>query len=155
MMSTSKVVLETTEVDSKKSTVLQDVVVKERQVNLLFNGQELGVMDGLQDSLRELALGFLFTEGYLRRKDELKRVFLSDNSSLLMVETLAYEPKEEDFTRPIGSSGFLKTSADSTQWTKWLVLLSSRRYLQPTNWCFSAAGFLPGLSQSSCVSGFR
>ncbi|HAG10526.1 MAG TPA: formate dehydrogenase accessory sulfurtransferase FdhD [Desulfotomaculum sp.] len=104
MMPTSKVVIETTEVDSKKSTVLQDVVVKERQVNLLFNGYELGVIDGIQDSLRELALGFLFTEGYLRRKDELKRIFLSDNSSLLMVETLAYEPKEEDFTRPIGAS---------------------------------------------------
>ncbi|MCD4817108.1 MAG: formate dehydrogenase accessory sulfurtransferase FdhD [Candidatus Cloacimonetes bacterium] len=61
-----------------KSEMLTDIVARERSFSIFVNGKRLLSISVLPENLRELAWGFLFSEGIIQDKEEI----LSENYTL-------------------------------------------------------------------------
>ena len=85
-------------------TNIEDIVAREFPLTIILNNQELVTLLCSPTSLQYLAIGFLFSEGLLRRKDEIKRVIVDDQRGTVRVETKEDKtPANEIFKRFITS----------------------------------------------------
>ncbi len=66
---------------------IEDVVAKEFPLTIILNDQELVTLLCSPGNLRYLAVGFLFSEGFLKSKDEIKKVIADDRIGVVRVET--------------------------------------------------------------------
>jgi len=66
---------------------IEDVVVRESPLTIIFNNQELVTLLCSPVDLRYLAVGFLFSEGLLKDKDEIKKITVDDQRGMVRVET--------------------------------------------------------------------
>ncbi|MBI2852030.1 MAG: formate dehydrogenase accessory sulfurtransferase FdhD [Chloroflexi bacterium] len=66
---------------------LEDVVARETPVTLLFNNQELVTVLATPKNLDYLAAGFLFSEGLIRDKKDIKKILVDDRKGVVRVET--------------------------------------------------------------------
>jgi len=69
------------------SSNLDDVVVKEFPLTIVLNNQELVTLLCSPKDLKYLAVGYLFSEGLLNSKDEIKKVMIDEKRGIARVET--------------------------------------------------------------------
>ena len=70
--------------DGKKDA--KDMVTKELPLTIILNNHELVTLLCSPAGLKYLAIGFLFSEGLLRNKDEIKKIIVDDRRSVVRVE---------------------------------------------------------------------
>jgi FdhD protein len=66
---------------------VEDLVVKEAPLTIVLDNQELVTMQCSPIDLKHLAVGFLFSEGFLKSKEEIKKVVVDDRKGIAWVET--------------------------------------------------------------------
>ena len=66
---------------------VEDLVVKEAPLTIVLDNQELVTMLCSPIDLKHLAIGFLFSEGFLKSKEEIKKVVVDDRKGIVWVET--------------------------------------------------------------------
>jgi FdhD protein len=66
---------------------VEDLVVKEAPLTIVLDNQELVTMLCSPIDLKHLAIGFLFSEGFLKSKDEVKKVVVDERKGIAWVET--------------------------------------------------------------------
>jgi len=66
---------------------MEDVVIREFPVTIVFNNEELVTMLCTPKNLDYMAVGFLTSEGFLGSKDEIKKVIVDDQRGVVRVET--------------------------------------------------------------------
>ncbi len=66
---------------------IEDVVAREFPLTIILNNQELVTLLCSPTDLRYLAIGFLFSEGLLSSKDEIKKVAIDEQRGVVRVET--------------------------------------------------------------------
>jgi FdhD protein len=72
--------------EGRRSEV-EDLVVKEAPLTIVLDNQELVTMLCSPIDLKHLAIGFLFSEGFLKSKEEIKKVVVDDRKGIAWVET--------------------------------------------------------------------
>jgi len=70
---------------------IEDVVAREFPLTIIINNEELVTLLCSPKDLKYLAIGFLFSEGLLENKDEIKKILVDDQRGVVRVET--YEDK--------------------------------------------------------------
>jgi FdhD protein len=71
----------------KGSSSIEDIVAKEFALTIILNNRELATLLCSPANLKYLAVGFLFSEGLLKSKDEIKRIMVDDRRGAVRVET--------------------------------------------------------------------
>jgi len=66
---------------------IEDVVAREFPLTIILNNQELVTLLCSPKDLNYLAIGFLFSEGLLSSKDEIKKIMVDDQRGVVRVET--------------------------------------------------------------------
>jgi FdhD protein len=73
------------------SSSIEDEVVRESPLTIILNNQELATLLCSPTNLRYLAIGFLFSEGLLNSKEEIKKIIVNDRRGVVRVETAGGE----------------------------------------------------------------
>jgi len=68
---------------------IDDVVAREFPLTIILNNQELVTLLCSPKDLNYLAIGFLFSEGLLESKEEIKKILVDDQRGIVRVETKA------------------------------------------------------------------
>jgi len=76
---------------------IEDVVVREYPFTIVLNNEELVTMLCSPANLDHLAVGFLFSEGLLQSKDEIKNVLVDENRGIVRVNTKEEKDFNNDF----------------------------------------------------------
>jgi len=86
---------------------MEDIVVKEFHLTIVLNDRELVTLLCSPEKLDFLAIGFLFSEGLINSKDDIKEIDLNAEGNLVRVATKMPQEFPEDILskRLIGSSG--------------------------------------------------
>ena len=71
----------------KGSSSTEDVVARESPLTIIYNNQELVTLLCSPANLKYLAVGFLFSEGLLKGKDEIKKIIVDERRGVVRVET--------------------------------------------------------------------
>lgn len=79
--------LEVMRFESHETRRLDDVIVKERPVTIFLNDSEVATLMCTPKNLENLSVGFLFAEGLIRGKKDIKRVLADENEGVVWVET--------------------------------------------------------------------
>ncbi|UCC17122.1 MAG: formate dehydrogenase accessory sulfurtransferase FdhD [Dehalococcoidales bacterium] len=66
---------------------IEDIVVREFPITIILNNEELVTMLCSPRNLDYLAAGFLFSEGLLQSKDEIKNILVDENRGIVRVNT--------------------------------------------------------------------
>jgi cysteine desulfurase len=69
----------------------EDPVVREFPLTILFNNQELVTLLCTPTNLKQLAVGFLFSEGLLRAKNEITNILVDEQRGIVSVEAKVTE----------------------------------------------------------------
>jgi FdhD protein len=69
------------------STSIEDMVAKEFPLTITLNNLELATLLCSPANLRYLAVGFLFSEGLVKSKDEIREIMVDDQTGVVRVET--------------------------------------------------------------------
>ena len=78
------------------SSSIEDMVAKESPLTIILNNSELVTLLCSPENLRYLAVGFLFSEGLLKSKDEIKKIMVDDRRGVVRVETEGNEEPASD-----------------------------------------------------------
>jgi FdhD protein len=65
----------------------EDIIVKEFPLTIVFNGDELVTLLCSPANLKYLALGFLFSEGLIKKKEEIKQTIIDEAKGVVRVDT--------------------------------------------------------------------
>jgi len=65
----------------------EDIVTRELPLTIILNNRELVTLLCSPVNLKYLAVGFLFSEGLLKSKDEIKKIIVDDGRGVVRVET--------------------------------------------------------------------
>ncbi len=84
---------------------IEDEVARELPVTIILNDQELVTLLCSPTDLRYLAVGFLSSEGFLKSKDEIKKIIVDDQRGVVRLETVEDKEFAQDalFKRIISS----------------------------------------------------
>ena len=85
--------------DHSGLSVLQDVIIKERPITLFVNGKELATLACSPVYLKELAVGFLFSEGILWERKDLRAVTVDEEEGIIRVEAEGPLPSDENLRK--------------------------------------------------------
>jgi len=66
---------------------VEDVVVREFPLTIILNNQELVTLLCTPKDLKNLAIGFLSSEGLIENKEEIRKIVLDDRRGVVRVET--------------------------------------------------------------------
>ncbi len=66
---------------------LTDVVAREMPVTIIFNNQELVTLLASPKDLNYLAVGFLFSEGLINNKNDIKKILVDGGKGVVRLET--------------------------------------------------------------------
>jgi FdhD protein len=84
----------------------EDWVAREFPLTIMLNDQELATLLCSPKDLRYLAAGFLFSEGFIETKGEIKRMTLNQQKGVLRVETTGgKEHAQESFLKRVITTG--------------------------------------------------
>lgn len=76
---------------------IEDLVAREFPFTIVLNNQELVTLLCSPTKLRYLAVGFLFSEGLVKSKTELKKILLDERRGIVRVETVQELALAPDF----------------------------------------------------------
>lgn len=79
-----KVAIHHVTADNKE--IAEDIIVREYPLTIILNGQELVTLLCSPSDLKYLAIGFLFSEGLLKSKQDIKRVVVDEGKGIVHVE---------------------------------------------------------------------
>jgi FdhD protein len=96
-MSTRTSLLKIKRISGDKVERVKDAVIKERPVTVMFNEDELATFMCSPADLDSLAVGFLFSEGLVRSKKDIKRIAVDERESVVWVETAEARELPEGF----------------------------------------------------------
>ena len=82
----------------------EDVVAREFPLTIMLNNQELATLLCSPANLKYLAIGFLFSEGLLKSKGEIKKIIVDDERGIVQVEA-EEDKKVAGLGKPIIGSG--------------------------------------------------
>ena len=84
---------------------MEDVVVREFPLTVILNDQELVTLLSSPARQKELAVGFLFSEGFISSREEITSVILNEGTGVVRVETQGNDEaaREAIFSRLITS----------------------------------------------------
>ena len=87
------------------SSSIRDDVVREFPLTIILNNQELATLLCSPTNLKYLAIGFIFAEGLLKSKDEIRKMMVDERRGVVRVETVGGEEfdREALFKRLITS----------------------------------------------------
>ena len=80
----------------KGTSCIEDVVAREFPLTVMLNSQELVTLLCSPTNLKYLATGFLFSEGLLKCKDDIRRITLDDRRGVVRVEADSDEELARD-----------------------------------------------------------
>lgn len=84
----------------------EDLVVRETSLTVVLDRQDVATMLCLPADLKPLAVGFLFTEGFIRGRDDIAKITVDRRKSVVRVETREGRgPDPEVLRRRIIASG--------------------------------------------------
>jgi FdhD protein len=69
------------------SSSIEDEVVMESPLTIILNNQELATLLCSPTNLRYLTIGFLFSEGLLKSKDEIRKIMFDERQGVVRVKT--------------------------------------------------------------------
>jgi len=81
----------------KGSSSIEAEVAREFPLTIVLNNQELVTLLCSPADLRYLAVGFLFSEGFLRNRDEIKKITVDEERGVVRVETA----EDKEFTKDV------------------------------------------------------
>jgi FdhD protein len=83
-------------ITEQERTDIEDTVVREFPLTIIFNNQELVTLLCSPSNLKQLAVGYLVSEGLIKEIDEINRVTLDNRRGVVRVNTKSDEeiPKE-------------------------------------------------------------
>ena len=86
---------------------IEETVAREFPVTLVLNNQELVTLLCSPKNLDDLAVGYLFSEGLLKSKDEIKKLMVDDQRGVVRLNTVVAQEIAQDalFKRVIASGG--------------------------------------------------
>jgi FdhD protein len=73
-------------ISEKGPSSVEDVVVKEFPLTIVLNNQELATLLCSPASLKHLAVGFLFSEGLIRSREDIEKIVVDDGRGIVRVE---------------------------------------------------------------------
>ena len=123
-------ILQLTEHDRSK---IQAIVVRESSLTIFFNNQELVTMLCSPTNLEYLIVGFLFSEGLVKGKNDIKNITVDDQRGAVRVETQQEKElaREISFKRLIASSGGRGASFRSAPDARTRAKVESRIEISP------------------------
>jgi len=91
---------------------IEDIVAREFPLTIILNNQELVTLLCSPTDLKYLAVGFLFSEGLLKSKGEIKKIIVDERRGVVRVETEESKELDRDvlFKRLITSGCGMGTS---------------------------------------------
>jgi FdhD protein len=111
---------------------IEEVVAREFPVTLILNDQELVTLLCSPADLKYLAVGFLYSEGLLESKDEIKKILVDDERGVVRVETVEEKELPQDvlFKRIISTgcgrgASFYSTADAASQKVESLMEIST------------------------------
>lgn len=81
----------------KEKSEFEDVIVREFTLTIFLNGRELVSLLCSPTELKELALGFLFSEGLLQEKEEIEELVVNQEKGVVWVST----KENKDFVKDL------------------------------------------------------
>jgi len=95
-----------TRLDREGRHNIEETVVRELPVTIIFNDQELVTMLCSPSDLKALAVGFLSSEGILQSKDDIKKIIADETRGVVRLETTsAVGFNQDDIFKRIITSG--------------------------------------------------
>jgi FdhD protein len=87
-------------------TKIDKPTAREYPLTIIFNGRQLVTMLCLPDSLQDLAVGFLSSEGFLRSKAEIKNIVVDEVRGVVRLQTIdGREISQETLSKRLISTG--------------------------------------------------
>jgi len=84
----------------------EDIVTQELSLTIILNHRELVTLLCSPTDLKYLAIGFLFSEGLIKNKEEIKKIIVDDQKGVVRVETEdGKEPANERLFKRLITSG--------------------------------------------------
>jgi len=74
----------------------QESVASEYLLTVVFNNRELVTLLCSPSSLKELAMGFLFSEGLIQDSNEIRKLILDEQRGIVRIETMGGQDPPED-----------------------------------------------------------
>lgn len=90
-------------IDGQTRSNASETVVKELPLTIILNDRELVTLLSSPEDLKYLAVGFLYSEGLIKGKDELERILIDAERGVARVEARGENNTEEVFRRLITS----------------------------------------------------
>ncbi len=84
-------------VSEKKREVKRDLVIRELPLTIFLNNQELVTLLCSAGDLKNLAVGFLYSEGILQSKEEVRKITLDEENGIIWLETR----EKKDFVKKL------------------------------------------------------
>jgi len=112
----------------------EDVIIREFPLTIILNGQELVTLLCSPTDLKYLAVGYLFSEGLINSKEEIKNVTVDDQRGIARVETTADRESDGEvifkrlITSGCGRGASFLTAADAEN----LAKVQSETAISPT-----------------------
>jgi len=103
----------------ENSTSIEDIVARELPLTIIYNNKELVTLLCSPKDLNYLAIGFLYSEGLLKHKDEINKVTVDNQRGVVRVETSEDRKIEEELafkrliTSGCGSGASFYKAADA------------------------------------------
>ena len=91
--------LKITRISGKKREETEDIVVKEISLTIFLNGKKVKRLCCSPDELKELVLGFLYSQGKLDKLKDLESLKWDEKKRSIKVKTLTPTPKEPRLLR--------------------------------------------------------
>jgi FdhD protein len=117
---------------------VEDVVAREFPLTIILNGRELVTLLCSPTDLRYLAIGFLFSEGFIGNRDEIKKTLVDEERGVVRVETAEDKTGDEAFKRFItsgcgrGASFYSAADVSSQRKVESILRISTREILELT-----------------------
>jgi FdhD protein len=92
--------------DRDSATKIEKSTAREYPLTIMFNGCQLVTMLCSPDSLQDLAVGFLSSEGFLRSKDEIQTITVDQVRGVVRLQTIdGREVSQETLSKRLISTG--------------------------------------------------
>jgi len=97
-------------VTGKGKREIEDIVVTEAQLTIVVNNRKLITLPCSPNDLQFLAIGFLFSKGILKGKEEITKVTLDDSKCIVWVET-----EKDNHLKPLSLSAVYNAANSKVQ----------------------------------------